>query len=110
MMNSKQGVGLSSLNPGHMAGGRYSPPYRTPDRMRCMTGSTVRLGARSAQFKITRWWEKLRKAPIVSKQFIFYEARGVFFFILVLSFWTVLRTNLPECGVINRFRDKCVLA
>ncbi|XP_048777106.1 POU domain, class 4, transcription factor 3-like isoform X1 [Ostrea edulis] len=40
MMNAKQGVGLSSLNPGHVTGGRYSPPYRPPDRMRCMPGST----------------------------------------------------------------------
>lgn len=41
-MNMKQPVGMHpSLNPGHISG-RYSPPYRPPDRMRCMTSSTVR--------------------------------------------------------------------
>ena len=28
------------LNPGHLAG-RYSPTYRPPERMRCMTSATV---------------------------------------------------------------------
>ncbi|OWF36463.1 POU domain, class 4, transcription factor 3-like isoform X1 [Mizuhopecten yessoensis] len=40
MMNTKQTVGLHhSLNPGHISG-RYSPPYRSPERVRCMTTST----------------------------------------------------------------------
>ena len=28
------------LNPGHLAG-RYSPTYRPPERMRCMSSATV---------------------------------------------------------------------
>ena len=35
------GVGMHPpLNPGHISG-RYSPPYRPPERMRCMTSSSV---------------------------------------------------------------------
>lgn len=38
----KQGFGMHPpLNPGH-GPGRYSPPYRPPERMRCMTSSSVR--------------------------------------------------------------------
>ena len=39
----KQGFGVGmhpSLNTGHLSG-RYSPPYRPPERMRCMSASTV---------------------------------------------------------------------
>lgn len=39
MLNGKTGMGL---NPGHVSG-RYTPPYRSPERVRCMTASTVRV-------------------------------------------------------------------